>query len=122
MTLNLFIALFVATAYAQTPTPQEYLMLNAAPAVMIDIARCESGTRQFYDDGSLVRDGVTGTHVGLFQISEGWIKTAKTFDDDIYMPRGNVDFALRLYKKYGTQPWNASKFCWGGTSPPSTSK
>lgn len=95
-------------------------MLAATPAIMVKVAQCESGLNQFTKDGSVLRDSVYGTHVGLFQISEGWIKTAKAFNDDIYTPEGNVDFALRLYKKYGLAPWKASQTCWGGTSPPST--
>ncbi len=112
MLLSAFIALFVSTAYAQAPTDAEYLILHAAPAIMIKVAECESGTQQFKADGSLVRDGVTGTHVGLFQIAESWIPTAKKHGDDIYTPEGNISFALYLYAKNGLRDWKASKDCW----------
>lgn len=99
----------MATAYAQTPTPQEYLTLYAAPAILIEIARCESNTQQFNSDGSLVRDSVTGDHVGLFQISQ---RLHSNDGNSITTPEGNIAEALLLYQKYGTQPWLASKGCW----------
>lgn len=77
---------------------------------MIEVARCESNYQQFRPDGTLTRDPVTGTHVGLFQIS--------TFlhskdGNDIKTPEGNIAEALLLYKKNGLRDWRASQDCWG---------
>lgn len=92
------------------------LNIPNAPAILVQVAWCESGQKQFYEDGSLVRDGVTGTHVGLFQISEDWIPTAKKLGDNIYTPEGNIAFALYLYQKNGLRDWKASQSCWGSDS------
>lgn len=110
MPFALFLSLLISTAHAQAPSLQESLILNAAPAAMIEVARCESGTQQFNPDGSLVRDSVTGDHVGLFQIS---IKQHSKDGNDITTSQGNIAEALVLYKKYGLQPWLASRDCWG---------
>ena len=93
-------------------------MLYAAPAVMVEIARCESRFRQFNADGSVLRGTVNPKDVGLFQINERyWLKKSKELDYDIYAERGNIEMALWLYKKNGTRDWSASKPCWGGKSP-----
>lgn len=77
---------------------------------MIEVARCESGTQQFHPDGSLVRDSVTGDHIGLFQISQHYHSKD---GNDITTPEGNIAEALLLYKKNGLRDWKASEGCWG---------
>ncbi len=135
MGLSTFLALFISVAFAQTPTPQESLRLNNAPAVMIAIAFAESGFQQFDNKGNLLCDGVTHTHCGIFQISKSYSKDALSKGFDIDTPSGNIGYALYLYSKNGTRDWNASykdptnpnswgKFFdkkgkpLGGTSPP----
>ena len=116
LTYTAFVSLFVTIAYAQTPVePWVAVPQPEVPAIMLKIADCESGDKQFYPDGSLVRDGVTGTHVGVYQISlPVWGEKAKELGDDLTTEKGNIDFALRLYKMYGTAPWLASRdSCWG---------
>lgn len=105
----------MATAYAQAPTTVEYLQMAAPPAVLIEIARCESGTRQFAADGTMVLRGDINQHdVGLFQINEHyWQSIAHQLGYDIYTSRGNIQMALWIYKERGTKDWNASKKCWG---------
>lgn len=118
MLLSAFLSLLIATAYAQTPSNEEYFKTYAVPAVLIDIAQCESNTQQFTDSGTLVRDSVTGDHVGLFQIS---LKLHSNDGYDITTPVGNIAEALFLYRKNGTKDWVASSECWskkGGQSPP----
>ncbi len=92
-------------------------MLAAPPAIMLKIAQCESGSGQFSSDGSVVTNFKTHDY-GLFQIHSSHIKEALAMGDDIMTPEGNIKYALYLYKKNGTRDWNASKWCWGGTSPP----
>ena len=83
---------------------------------MLKIADCESGGKQFYPDGSLVRDSVTGTHVGVYQLStKEFAAVAASMNEDIYTEQGNIAFALQLYKLRGTAPWLASEGCWSKT-------
>lgn len=104
----------MATAHAQAPTDSEYFTLYAVPAVMIDIARCESGLEQFEKDGGVKRGRVNAKDVGLFQINEKyWLERAKAMDIDIYTSVGNIQMALYIYKNRGTKDWDASKACWG---------
>ncbi len=117
MGLSTFLALFVSVAFAQAPSPQEYLVLSAPPAIMLKIAECESGSQQFNGDGSVVTNAKTKDY-GLFQIHYTHLLEAKQMGFDVMTPQGNIAYALYLYKKNGTRDWNASKWCWGGTSPP----
>lgn len=102
-------------------------LANALPAILVRIAACEStgdpnGTpRQFHGDGSLLWGNVaSGTEVvvlkrdlGEFQINTWlWGATATAMHDDLTTQAGNIAFALWLYSKYGTSPWNASEKCW----------
>jgi len=77
------------------------------------VAECESGVQQYNSDGTILKDNVYGTHYGLFQISKGWIPTAKAHGWDIFTPEGNVAMALYLYKQHGLRDWKASQECWG---------
>ncbi len=111
MGLSAFLALFVSIAFAQTPTPEEYLSVYAAPAIMVKIADCESGFTQFNEDGSVLTNA---THdYGVFQINKKHIKEASALGFDVMQTKGNIKYALYLYQKNGTKDWNASKWCWG---------
>ncbi len=82
---------------------------------MIEIARCESGQRQMYDNGDVV---ISRTRdYGVFQLSYQWIPLAKKMGLDIvHNEKDNISFALWLYHKEGTRPWNSSKACWGAVA------
>ncbi len=81
------------------------------PPVMISIARCESGQRQYNSSGSVL---VSRTHDhGVYQINVSWKKKAAALGYDIDTEAGNIGFALWLYHNEGTDPWNSSKHCWG---------
>ena len=74
---------------------------------------CESSSQQFRDDGTLVVDSVTGTHVGVFQLSKQWQNLANTFGLDVVnSEKDNITMAIWIFNKLGTQPWLASKNCW----------
>lgn len=79
---------------------------------MVEIAKCETGNRQFHSNGKVIRDYLTGTHIGVYQIWTGHIKTAKKLGYDIYTRSGNIAMAMYMYKKQGTAPWLASAGCW----------
>src|SRR5258708_11862997 len=71
---------------------------------MADIARCETGFRQYNPDGSALHDA-SGTYVGIFQISER-IHTAKTksLGFDISTIDVNLGYARYLYNSNVTGP------------------
>jgi hypothetical protein len=90
------------------------------------IAACEStgdpnGTpRQFNSDGSLLwgNDPKTGKPIerdcGEFQENQ-WVWSSKEKQLDLNVCKSatdNITFALWLYDRYGTSPWDASKNCW----------
>lgn len=81
--------------------------------VLVAIADCESGQQQFKPNGKLVRDYLTGDHIGYFQISQKLhSKTALKMGMDIKTKEGNIAYALHLYKLHGTRDWAASRHCW----------
>jgi len=85
----------------------------AVPPILVRIAECESGSRQFDEHGRVVRGEVNPKDVGLFQINEHyWLEPAQELGHDIYTEEGNTAMALHIYELEGTQPWAASKACW----------
>lgn len=81
--------------------------------ILVEIARCES-TLMHYKNGKLVRGRVDNADVGVMQINERYhLETAEKLGYNIHTIEGNVAYAQYLYDKLGTQPWSASKPCWG---------
>lgn len=80
--------------------------------IMIAIAKCESGPRQFEPNGTPLLGG-TGTMVGVFQLDET-IHTAPALalGFDITTLAGNMSYARYLYGVEGTEPWISSFGCW----------
>ncbi len=80
--------------------------------IMIAIAKCESGPRQFENNGTPLLGG-TGTMVGVFQLDET-IHYAKALalGFDIDTLAGNLGYARYLYGAEGTEPWISSFGCW----------
>jgi hypothetical protein len=87
--------------------------LSSYPPVLREIARCESGFRQFDANGNPLKNpGSSAT--GVFQIMYSLHhKAAKKRGWDIRTTKGNLAYAKHLYNTEGTAPWNASKHCWG---------
>lgn len=90
------------------------------PARLMRIGGCESHGDpnklpvQFNADGSVLRGVVNRKDVGAFQINEKYhLAASKRLGYDIYTERGNYLYALHLYDKEGSTPWNASRSCWG---------
>lgn len=80
---------------------------------MIAIATCESGLRQFYDDGSLVVSP-TGD-VGIMQLNlKTWKGKADEFGMDLTKLDDNLLFARYVYNVQGLKAWDNSKHCWTG--------
>lgn len=85
---------------------------------LIEIARCESGLRQFDEDGNILRGQINFKDVGLFQINEDWhFKRSVEKKINIHTTDGNIAFAKLLYKEQGSKPWSASKECWQNKTP-----
>ena len=77
-------------------------------AVLVAVSRCESGSKQFNDDGSVVthknKNGTTD--YGEFQINSIHLPESEKLGLDIINSKeDNVIFADYLYDKYGTKIW-----------------
>jgi len=84
------------------------------PQLPMKIAYCESTHRQFDEDGSVLRGKANPQDVGVFQINEYYhLADSKKLGYDIHTQEGNIAYAMQLYKKQGSRPWNWSKPCWG---------
>lgn len=82
--------------------------------IMSRIAYCESRFRQYDKDGTIFRGATNNQDVGVMQINEHYhLDTAENGNYNIYSVEGNTAYARKLYEKYGTDPWNSSKACWG---------
>jgi hypothetical protein len=105
----------VATVTSNTNTSIEQKVrtyFKDTPA-MAEIARCESGFRQFADSGTVLRsDGM----IGVFQFYEDvHAPAALKLGYDLATVDGNLAYAKHLYDSEGTTPWNGSKGCWNST-------
>jgi len=81
--------------------------------LLVRIARAESNIRQFSGDGDVLRGRQNPMDVGIFQINEKYhLSDAQEIGYDIYLPEGNIKFAVYLYSREGTRPWNWSKWKW----------
>jgi hypothetical protein len=82
--------------------------------VLAEIARCESRFRQFDKNGDILRGKVNDRDIGVMQINEYYhLDSAEKDNINLYTLEGNVVYARKLYEKFGTDPWNSSKACWG---------
>jgi hypothetical protein len=80
--------------------------------VMIAIAKCESGFRQF-DSAGNVLDGGAGSMMGVFQIHEhSHHAAADALGLDFHTIEGNLAYARHLYEREGTGPWISAHSCW----------
>jgi len=87
--------------------------LKTLPIEMQKVAWCESGNRQFNDDGSVLRGKVNPKDSGLFQINETYhLAQALKLGFDIHAIDGNIGYAMYLYEKNGLADWRYSKSCW----------
>lgn len=110
--LAIFVSLpFTAGAQLQMPTfnndgieARVRELFMDAP-VMVDVARCESGFRQFAPSGQPLSGG-RGANIGVFQINEAsHASWSKSLGYDIYSTEGNLAYARYLYDRQGTKPW-----------------
>jgi hypothetical protein len=99
-------------SYAETTTrasekDQVHAFFADNPA-MVEIAHCESGTRQTTDSGSVLRGGLNNNMIGVFQLHEKYHRVpAQALGFDIDTLEGNLAYAKHLYAKEGLTPWKS---------------
>lgn len=119
--LALFTLLFAHSAAKAQTSPNADLEAQVRASFsdmpdMVTIAKCESGTRQFNADGSVLRGGAGKNYIGIFQIDERiHVPKANSMAYDIYTINGNIAYARYMYFASGTNPW---KGCLSGSSAP----
>jgi hypothetical protein len=80
--------------------------------IMVAVAKCESGFRQFDHTGHPLFGG-TGGMEGVFQLAAAIHgDTAQGLGYDISTLDGNLAYARYLYDNEGLVPWLASQNCW----------
>jgi hypothetical protein len=73
------------------------------------ICLCESGLKQFNDDGSILKGKVNQFDIGYCQINEMyWGNKAIELGFDIYTLDGNIAMSNWIYENYGTKYWTCS--------------
>ncbi len=81
--------------------------------IMIKVAACESGLRQYARDGSVLRGIQHPPDSGVFQINKSAHRAmAQKLGLDLDTTQGNVAYARHLYDTEGTAPWKSSRPCW----------
>lgn len=81
------------------------------PPVMERIAKCESNNSHFDKNGQVLVNRTQD--VGVFQINvpiHG--KKASEMGLNLMNEKDNREFAVWLYKNFGSEPWIHSKKCW----------
>ncbi len=95
-------------------------LLQKAPLAIQEIVACESGRKHYNEKTGYVLQGeITPGDVGFSQINT-LVHAEDAMRDGFnpYSIYGNIGFAIKLYIKEGTKPWNSSKKCWGPKVPP----
>jgi len=79
-----------------------------------EIARCESGFRQFSEDGSVLKGKINPQDIGIFQINVKYhLDESKKLGYDIYSVDGNIEYAMVLLSEQGgSKHWDWSSGCW----------
>ena len=100
------VGVFASKTYKILPDPK-------IPKILKKIAKCESRDRQFQKDGSVVRGDANPRDIGRYQINLDYHeKKAREMGLDLFKEEDNEKYALYLFEKEGTRPWNWSKKCW----------
>jgi hypothetical protein len=81
--------------------------------MLVKICKAESGNRQFNKNGDVLRGTVNRSDIGYCQINEPIHNdVARKLGYDIYTEQGNKDYAIYLFMREGSTPWNSSKVLW----------
>lgn len=96
-----------------SPTTLTSKGVSEVPGIMKKIATCESNDKHFEKNGNVLIGKYDRGDIGRYQINiRYWEAEAKKLGYDLYSEDGNEAFAMYLYKKYGTEPWFRSRWCW----------
>ena len=108
---------FVKTAEAEAPEFEvvriptlEEVIREELGEDFVRIAKCESGMRQFNEDGSVLISQTSDK--GIFQINKVHWEQAKKLGYNIDTVKGNIGYAKYLKDKNGTSDWYMSRHCW----------
>lgn len=100
---------YPSTDIKQTSPTIAYTLI---PAILQRIAFCESGGKQFDENGNVIRSKTND--IGKYQINLMHYEEAKKLGLDIYKEPDNEAFAIELWNRNGTRDWSASAKCWNG--------
>lgn len=101
---------FVSTAYFPPLKPDPIANL---PPILKKIAQCESGSKQFGNDGQVLKGMVHPADWGYLQINTAvHMDEAAILGYDLTTLEGNIGFGKYLFEREGTVPWDSSRFCW----------
>ena len=70
---------------------------------MIAIAKCESGLKQFNNEGEVITSHTSDR--GIFQINQVWNNTAEKLGYNIDDTQGNILMARHVYNVQGKNAW-----------------
>lgn len=80
---------------------------------LIAVASCESGFRQWENDGTPLQGKITPTDTGVLQINRDYhLEHATELGIDLDTLEGNVAYGTLLYQEQGLKPWSSSAYCW----------
>lgn len=111
-------------AYEETVAPQRHARTDVGQEVeayfrdipiLAEIAWCESRyTHMDPTTGVVLRGIVNSSDIGVMQINLYYHEErAETLGLDLFDLSDNMAYARKLYEEQGTQPWSASRACWG---------
>lgn len=78
--------------------------------IMVNVARCESGFRQFNPDGTVLISRTADW--GIFQINQVNHRTMSKLGIDISTLEGNIEGTQYILKTQGLNAWKNSSHCW----------
>lgn len=116
--LSLFTTSFLLLSLHSTPAIEDYIIFRAMAyqlpiKTLLAIAQCESGTKHFNKDGTVLKGVVNNKDIGTFQINERFhLAEATKLNLDIHNAHKNIEYAMILFKQSGDKPWVHSKPCW----------
>jgi len=119
MLASVFMVLCVpatASSFSPDAIARAVRMFFPTAPEMVEVARCESGLRQYTDSGRVLQGGLNNQMIGVFQLY-GKIhrEAALGMGYDINTLLGNLAYARELWRSQGTTPWRSSAHCWLGT-------
>jgi hypothetical protein len=107
--LSSFVGALGSNTYEIVP---EQVKSLSKEAVLRFIAVCESGDRQFDENGYPLTGKANPNDIGRYQINRIHLGEALSMGLDIYQDRDNRVFAEHLLKEQGLKPWLSSSACW----------